>query len=935
MGLRRRWLGMRCKTSFMIMFLLLGVVGLLVSYHLYKELLSTNNQSSRNVYPAFERRKSKYQANKHNGILDPSLLAPAVFQRDLTSKIVELRGNYDAVSIKDVISFLNNLNPSDWSLAPQPDELAIELKHLLLDLDIESKMTCKDIDTLRLSISLAQSNRKYIDRGMSEDNQRNEYAVISQNVDIDTKIACMKKIYDDEHCTPMGNYKLLQQLLLLAVLKHANIIELRGYCIRGDGISSELRKKGVVYITDIGTPVRVGAFSLITWKKRLTLGLEMLDLLDYLENNPLGSIGLGKITTHDFILLYNDESLRLVDVNDFKLTERSCSSSSECDIGGIDYGIECSNGACNGLNALSNLQKLSIVVLDPLLRNGPPYSRQSLNDVLDKLRSLKITKQKLKTELQKLLDEAVINRNSNNNYHDNNNRQNNEVPNQQDNNQDQDKNNSDEDKRKDKQDIRNNLEYQQPNNQNNNGVVESTYTDYARIDQSNFPGMFDYKCDNSRVAWGCVITCRSLREAKKRCNEDTSCKAFVIFSTQPELDTLMTVVLKNSGNAQGQPNPGTTLFIRRKRSGSALISQKDPNVVQMGQNNKDTYGVIRNVGEVKVVPPSSNHTTSKHSINLCLRKIFKGHEEPRKSREKRLMAHFGLKGMREVEWQRSVERQKAGSFSNLIMAKGNIARGGKFLVSLKGEGGNELVSKAIFTAEEGESQYHVAQSIVYHTDRLLGLYHTPPSTPGKIPAITVQKYQKNNSWKESFATVLTRDGGLIGIFSAPVPHVMKQETIKMKSLKTMTQNIVKFSRQSKLQFEYVFLWWLTKMIKDPTDHIGYKGHLIHFNGDEAFVGGVTKNLTGYFNHCQFPNIVFKTLNCLRCHNSQGVQLSSICHLGQEVMKRVKMAGFDSDDIFIHGLNENDIVVKINDAASIAMGMVEGCIKVYGQEQVLY
>jgi hypothetical protein len=59
---------------------------------------------------------------------------------------------------------------------------------------------------------------------------------------------------------------------------------------------------------------------------------------------------------------------------------------------------------------------------------------------------------------------------------------------------------------------------------------------YIRLDQSNFPGRYDFLCPNSRVTWGCVLTIHSLEEAKAGCNAEARCKAFVLFTSNPSTD---------------------------------------------------------------------------------------------------------------------------------------------------------------------------------------------------------------------------------------------------------------------------------------------------------------------------------------------------------------------------------------------------------------
>ena len=57
------------------------------------------------------------------------------------------------------------------------------------------------------------------------------------------------------------------------------------------------------------------------------------------------------------------------------------------------------------------------------------------------------------------------------------------------------------------------------------------------------------------------------------------------------------------------------------------------------------------------------------------------------------------------------------------------------------------------------------------------------------------------------------------------------------------------------------------------------GHLIHFEADLTMMN-LEKTMTGYFYSCQFPNTVFKMLNCYKCQESK--KMTKICGLGAEV-----------------------------------------------------
>jgi hypothetical protein len=57
------------------------------------------------------------------------------------------------------------------------------------------------------------------------------------------------------------------------------------------------------------------------------------------------------------------------------------------------------------------------------------------------------------------------------------------------------------------------------------------------MESSNYPGQYDYQCPDSRVLWGCVMTFDTLPDAMNRCSSDPGCKALVVFSSQPELES--------------------------------------------------------------------------------------------------------------------------------------------------------------------------------------------------------------------------------------------------------------------------------------------------------------------------------------------------------------------------------------------------------------
>lgn len=415
----------------------------------------------------------------------------------------------------EVRSILHQLYPTDWGKAADAIDMAISVKSFLMDLDMDSKMSCKDIDYLRVSQSIKITRRKYVDRAFVE-RRGSEVIIKSQAVDQDVKIKCMQSKYDVDKCQVMGNYNLLREIVLLSLLKHPIIIKLRGYCIRGDSINYNLRKKGVVLVTEPGMVVNIANLASYNWKSKILYAIQLSDLLKYLENTPLGSLRLGSVRATDFVLV--DQWIKLVDLDELAMEETACQVEADCKIiGAAMYKIVCENGRCVNRNAKQNLRTLGVELLEQLLMNPPPSQKDKVFKLRQRILTLNITASELMEELNKLKtaaekldsaqwkpvqagkakvmvrpiqDSALANR------------QHEEI---------------------------------KANRVLPNFGKEELQHDYIRIAESNFPGTNDYTCPASRVAWGCVITIRSLAQAKTTCDADPVCRAFVVFTSNPDI----------------------------------------------------------------------------------------------------------------------------------------------------------------------------------------------------------------------------------------------------------------------------------------------------------------------------------------------------------------------------------------------------------------
>ena len=67
------------------------------------------------------------------------------------------------------------------------------------------------------------------------------------------------------------------------------------------------------------------------------LAVDAASLMEYLQSSPLGSVGLPHVQQKDFVVV-NHKSLKLTDLDEADLEEKTCSHSSDCFLQGTDVG---------------------------------------------------------------------------------------------------------------------------------------------------------------------------------------------------------------------------------------------------------------------------------------------------------------------------------------------------------------------------------------------------------------------------------------------------------------------------------------------------------------------------------------------------------------------------------------------------------------------
>ena len=78
------------------------------------------------------------------------------------------------------------------------------------------------------------------------------------------------------------------------------------------------------------------------------MALDAASLIEYLQLSPLGSVGLPHVRQKDFVLV-SHKSLKLTDLDEADLEEKTCSESSDCFLQGMDVGKKSRGGLCGEL----------------------------------------------------------------------------------------------------------------------------------------------------------------------------------------------------------------------------------------------------------------------------------------------------------------------------------------------------------------------------------------------------------------------------------------------------------------------------------------------------------------------------------------------------------------------------------------------------------
>ncbi|OXB61983.1 hypothetical protein ASZ78_002628 [Callipepla squamata] len=237
---------------------------------------------------------------------------------------------------------------------------------------------------------------------------------------------CVRQFAALADCYRLAAYKIVKEMVLLQRLRHANVLQLYGYCYQDSNDIPDT----LTAITELGSPLEMIQLLQTSWEDRfrgenesnvhkserrlvhctgnlpgarsgfiytlcaekVTPGthvfvfqicLSLVRLLHYLAHSPLGSVTLLDFRPRQFVIV--DGELKVTDLDDASIEESSCTSNSDCfmEFPARNFTLPCSvEGRCQNMNEKRNLYNAYRFFFTYLLPHSAP---SSLRPLLDKI----------------------------------------------------------------------------------------------------------------------------------------------------------------------------------------------------------------------------------------------------------------------------------------------------------------------------------------------------------------------------------------------------------------------------------------------------------------------------------------------------------------------------------------------------------------------
>ncbi|KAL6105610.1 uncharacterized protein ACO6RY_07105 [Pungitius sinensis] len=198
---------------------------------------------------------------------------------------------------------------------------------------------------------------------------------------------CVEDFRDPRGCRELVSYKLKKEIVLLQRLQHPNVIKLKGHCAEG-GRGEDGR---VTVILEQGNPLQMIQLLQSPWEDRFRVCLDLVRLLHFLSDSPLGSVALLDFQPRQFVTVSGQ--LKLTDLDDASAAETACRTDADCTLQfpHRNFTVVCSaRGVCEGLNEKRNIYNAYRYFFTYLLpHQAPPGFTHLVDHIMNSTGELK------------------------------------------------------------------------------------------------------------------------------------------------------------------------------------------------------------------------------------------------------------------------------------------------------------------------------------------------------------------------------------------------------------------------------------------------------------------------------------------------------------------------------------------------------------------
>lgn len=286
---------------------------------------------------------------------------------------------------------------------------------------------------------------------------------------------CLEDFKDPQGCRELVSSKLQKEIVLLQRLKHPNVIKLKGHCAGGQGGRGGGEGGRVTVILEQGNPLQMIQLLQSPWEDRFRVCLDLVRLLHFLSQSPLGSVALLDFQPRQFVTVSGE--LKLTDLDDASAEETACRSDADCtlEFPHRNFTLPCSaRGVCEGLNEKRNIYNAYRYFFTYLLPHQAP---PGLTHLVDHIMN---STGELKADINQTLEafEHIL------------------------------------------------LLYKSGLHLDN--LPPSVVKDYTVMRGMSTSGNVEYRCWPSYSQQGCVLSVHSAKEAAYICNSHSQCNSFTL-----------------------------------------------------------------------------------------------------------------------------------------------------------------------------------------------------------------------------------------------------------------------------------------------------------------------------------------------------------------------------------------------------------------------